>query len=221
MRCKSPAQADKILAAAAQLFAKHRFHEARMEDIAALAEVAKGTLYRYFQDKDELYLALLRLAADAIQDRLAVCHDATIDPRRRLVLMVGVIITYFDEQPHLFDLITHAEAMQRPGTEFPWREIRSHTINLVHDIFRAGISAGVFHIDDPDLAGLLLLGGIRAVLRFQAPPRPDDIAERIVLNFLGGHLPKPSGASSGVIIPSSRRSTQHVIDATPSPAHNS
>jgi len=197
VRCKSPAQADKILAAAARLFATHRFHEARMEDIAAVAEVAKGTIYRYFRDKDELYLALLRLAGDGIQNRLEPCHDATLDPRRRLVLLVAAIIEYFDEQPHLFDLITHAEAMQRPGAEFPWRQIRSHTIELVHDIFRAGTARGVFRIDDPDLAGLLLLGGIRAVLRFQDPPRPVDIAERIVTSFLGGYLPKQSVRAVG------------------------
>ena len=125
MRTKTPEQAEKILTVAARLFATQRFHEARMEDVACEAGVGKGTLYRYFKDKDELYLALLRLAGDAIQERLAVCHDAAIDPRRRLVLMVGAIIAYFDEQPHLFDLITHAEAMQRPGAEFPWQETRS------------------------------------------------------------------------------------------------
>ena len=65
MRSKTPLQAEKILAAAAQLFATHRFHEARMEDIAALAEVGKGTLYRYFKDKEELYLALLQRATRA------------------------------------------------------------------------------------------------------------------------------------------------------------
>ena len=211
MRCKTPAQADKILAAAARLFATHRFHEARMEDIAALAEVAKGTIYRYFRDKDELYLALLRLAGDALQERLAPCHDAAIDPRRRLVLLVGAIITYFDEQPHLFDLITHAEAMQRPGAEFPWQQTRSQTFDLTHDIFRAGTAAGHFRIDDPDLAMLLLLGGVRAVLRFQQPPRPADIADRVVAGFLNGHLPKPS-------FPTSAR---RVIDATASPVHNS
>ena len=211
MRCKSPAQADKILAAAARLFATHRFHEARMEDIAALAEVAKGTIYRYFQDKDELYLALLRLAGDALQERLVPCHDATLDPRRRLVLLVGAIITYFDEQPHLFDLITHAEAMQRPGAEFPWQQTRSQTFDLTHDIFRAGIATGHFRIEDPDLAMLLLLGGIRAVLRFQPPPRPADIADRVVAGFLNGHLSKPS-------FPTSAR---RVIDAAASPVHNS
>ena len=220
MRCKSPAQADKILAAAAELFARHRFHEARMEDIAALAEVAKGTIYRYFRDKDELYLALLRLAGDAIQDRLAACHDAALDPRRRLVLMVGSIIAYFDEQPHLFDLITHAEAMQRPDSEFPWQQTRAHTIELVHDIFRAGTASGSFRIDDPDLAGLLLLGGMRAVLRFQDPPRPIDIAERIVSGFLGGYLPRLGGARFGAVAPSPCGSARRVIDAGPSPAHN-
>ena len=221
MRCKSPAQADKILVAAAQLFATHRFHEARMEDIAALAEVAKGTVYRYFRDKDELYLALLQLAGDAIRERLAACHDATISPRRRLVLLVGAIIAYFDEQPHLFDLITHAEAMQRPGTEFPWQETRAHTIDLVHDIFRAGTSAGSFRIDDPDLAGLLLLGGIRAVLRFQAPPRPADLADRIVTGFLGGYLPKTGGVRFDAVAPSHLGSARHIIDASLPPAHNS
>jgi AcrR family transcriptional regulator len=221
MRCKSPAQADKILAAAAQLFATHRFHEARMEDIAALAEVAKGTLYRYFRDKDELYLALLRLAGDALQERLAPCHDAALDPRRRLVLLVGAIITYFDEQPHLFDLITHAEAMQRPGAEFPWQQTRSQTFDLTQDIFRAGTAGGLFRIEDPELAMLLLLGGIRAVLRFQEPPRPADVAERIVDGFLGGYLPKAGNGRFEAVAPSRRSFEQQVIDAASSPAHNS
>src|ERR671923_69581 len=70
VRTRTPQQADRILAAAARLFAGHRFHEARMEDIAALAEVGKGTLYRYFKDKEELYLALLERAAVGLRDRL-------------------------------------------------------------------------------------------------------------------------------------------------------
>ena len=48
-----------MLAAAARLFGSQRFHEVRMEDIAAEAAVAKGTLYRYFADKEQLYRAML------------------------------------------------------------------------------------------------------------------------------------------------------------------
>src|SRR5271170_4180865 len=94
VRCKSPLQADKILAAAARLFATHRFHEARMEDVAALAEVGKGTLYRYFKDKEELYMALLARAACQMTERLRVVEEAP-DPRSKLEAVVGAILDYF------------------------------------------------------------------------------------------------------------------------------
>ena len=96
MRTKTPQQADKMLDAASRLFATSRFHEVRMEDIAAEAEVGKGTLYRYFMDKDELYFALLTRAsrqflcrleqsvaqAEGARHRLVrLCHDARRSPR--------------------------------------------------------------------------------------------------------------------------------------------
>ena len=40
-----------------------------MEDVASAAGVGKGTVYRYFKDKEELYLALLARAADGITRR--------------------------------------------------------------------------------------------------------------------------------------------------------
>jgi AcrR family transcriptional regulator len=186
VRSKTPQQADKILAAAAQLFATQRFHEARMEDIAALAEVGKGTLYRYFKDKEELYLALLERAAEG----MAACLEGVeraVGPRAQLLRLVAAILGYFDSQPHLLELIQHAEVMQRAGREFPWQKARNLNMARVKEIFRAGQRDGVFAIDDPDVAALMLLGGLRAVFRFGPRPRPADLAERIVGGFLGGY----------------------------------
>ena len=70
MRAKSPEQVDRMLDAAARLFGAHRFHEVRMEDVAAAAEVGKGTLYRYFRDKEELYLALHCLTPGDCKDQV-------------------------------------------------------------------------------------------------------------------------------------------------------
>src|SRR5581483_5627436 len=113
VRTKSPLQADKILTVAARLFATHRYHEARMEDIAAAAEVGKGTLYRYFKDKDELFSALLAQAAEQLSARLHEATKQAAPPRRRLEAIVEAILVYFDEHPHLFDLIQHTEVMHR------------------------------------------------------------------------------------------------------------
>jgi AcrR family transcriptional regulator len=187
VRRKTPLQADKILAAAATLFATHRFHEARMEDIAALAEVGKGTLYRYFRDKEELYTALLERASLALHERLHQGLEKVSGPREQLIFVVQGIIDYFDANPHLFDVIQHAEAMQKPGAEFPWQQTRRETMGLVKGILRRGQESGLFAIDDLELAVLMLLGGMRAVLRFGARPRPACVAEGIVAGFLRGY----------------------------------
>lgn len=187
MRVKTAQQADKILAAAARLFANHRFHEARMEDIAALAEVGKGTLYRYFKDKEELYLALLDRAAVGLKDRVHTELAGAAGWRDQLVAVVRGLMDYFDEQPHLFDLIQHAEAMQRPGQELPWQKARAETFALVKDILRGSSRTGEFAFEDVDLAMLMLLGGLRAVFRFGRRPRPARLAEVIVAGFLEGH----------------------------------
>ena len=51
---------EAILAAARRLFADRPYAAVRMDDIAAVAELAKGTLYLHFADKDAIVVALGR-----------------------------------------------------------------------------------------------------------------------------------------------------------------
>jgi AcrR family transcriptional regulator len=189
VRTKTPVQAEKILTVAARLFGTQRFHETRMEDIAAAAGVGKGTLYRYFKDKDELYLALLGLAAEQISTRLGDAYNGPGDPRVRLEGIIAAILNYFEEQPHLFDLIQHAEVLVDPERDNPWNETRQETLARVRSVFAEGEEAGLFQFADPEVAALLLLGGLRAIIRFGARPRPADLARRVLDSFLLGHSP--------------------------------
>jgi AcrR family transcriptional regulator len=186
VRTKTPLQGEKILSVAARLFATHRFHEARMEDIAAAAGVGKGTLYRYFKDKDELYLALLSRAAEQLAVLLNNDAIQKGEPRRRLEAFVETVMHYFDEQPHLFDVIQHAEALRPPDREFPWQQTRELTIATVRRILEDGRAAGLFAEVDTELAVLLLLGGLRAVVRFGTRPRSPEVAQRIVTLVIQG-----------------------------------
>jgi AcrR family transcriptional regulator len=186
VRTKTPLQAEKILAVAARFFATHRFHEARMEDIAAAAEVGKGTLYRYFKDKDELFSALLAQAADQLTARLNEGTRQAAAPRQRLEAIVAAIIVYFDEHPHLFDLIQHTEVMHRIDETSPWGQTREYLYRLVRGAFAEAGASGAFVIDDPELALLMLMGSLRLVVRFGPRPRPADLPARIVEYFLTG-----------------------------------
>ncbi len=186
MRIRTVEQAEKILTVAARLFASQRFHEARMEDIAAAAEVGKGTLYRYFKDKEELYLALLDRAADGLTRAVKETLETACGPYEKLVGLVRVLLNYFDEHPHLLDLITHAEAMRRPNSDFAWDRTRQTNIQLGLEILAEGAAAGLWEVRDPYYAVLMLLGGLRGVMRFSPLPRPDGLAEQLVEDFLHG-----------------------------------
>jgi len=175
-----------MLEAAGRLFGTRRFHEVRMEDVAAEAEVSKGTLYRYFRDKDEMYLALLARASQQYVTELRARSDAALDARARLVAVVDAILSFFGRQPHLFDLIQRAEVRRELGDAFPWQQARDETLRLVHDTFEEGRTASEFAVRRPELAALMLLGGLRAVIRFGPQVRPAHLARAIVDDFLEG-----------------------------------
>ena len=54
MTVKTKEKRDQILKAAEELFASRRYDEITMDEIAQLAQVGKGTLYRYFSSKEAL-----------------------------------------------------------------------------------------------------------------------------------------------------------------------
>jgi AcrR family transcriptional regulator len=172
-----------MLDAAARLFGRQRFHEVRMDDIAAEAEVGKGTLYRYWSDKEQLYLALLDRASGQFLGRLRGEIERGGRPRTRLTRVATAIIEHFDDNPHLFDLIQRAEVMQ--GAGFPWRETRLELIKMVTGLFQELKAENPMVVRDPELTTLLLLGGLRTVIRFGQKPRPKDIGERIMDVFVG------------------------------------
>ena len=56
----------RVINAAWQVFARHGYQKASMQDIAIAAGVSKSVLFKYFQTKENLYQTVFRLAADAI-----------------------------------------------------------------------------------------------------------------------------------------------------------
>lgn len=175
-----------MLDAAARLFGLQRFDEVRMDDIAAEAKVSKGTVYRYFKDKEELYLALLERSNRDIVARMQAVAEAPEGARAKLEAIIEAWVEYFDAQPHLFDLILRAEALLRQGQVFPWQQAREESIRIIHRIFAEGKLQGEWSIRDLDIATFMLLGGVRSFIRFGKLPRPRKYASRIVHDFLYG-----------------------------------
>lgn len=66
---------NQILRAAAEVFAEKGFHTARIADVAQRADVAQGTIYRFFQSKEELAQTLLRNGSNFLRAATEAAMD--------------------------------------------------------------------------------------------------------------------------------------------------
>lgn len=87
---------EAILDAAVHLFAQKGFTETKLEDVAALAEFGKGTLYNYFRDKNDLLISTFDYALGKVTDYLNEKLTHEQNPLERIRLIVISQFEYYN-----------------------------------------------------------------------------------------------------------------------------
>jgi AcrR family transcriptional regulator len=83
----------RILIAARQLFDRNGYAKTSMEDVAARAGLAVGTLYNYFHSKDDLLLAIMRREADRLlRVGERILADTPSDPIVAIAAMADLFV---------------------------------------------------------------------------------------------------------------------------------
>src|SRR5437773_11873021 len=93
-----------ILEAARKVFAKKGFSNATVDDIAAAAGVAKGTVYLYYESKREVYFAALKFGIEQMYSVLQEELKKASTPGEKLRTLIGVKLAYFDENRDFFKI---------------------------------------------------------------------------------------------------------------------
>jgi AcrR family transcriptional regulator len=149
-RSTAEARRQSILAAALTVFASHGFAAARLDDVAARAGVAKGTLYLYFRDKEALFEALVRSAVSPLlQHMRKVATAPEISPLQALEAFFALFAKEVlgTERKLLLRLIV-AEGPRFPAiAEFYYREVVAHGLGIMRALAERAAREGVFASD--------------------------------------------------------------------------
>jgi len=192
MRTLEPTRGEHILEMAACLFHKRHYHEVRMEDVAAHAGVAKGTLYRYFEDKEALYLALIlssmnRFTAD-VEPLLAESQPAD----ERLRIYVRRSFAFCERYPYFLDLVQRVEGTSDPARLEPLQAARQKLLGIVAELIRQLDGLRRYRVKYPLIAAIAFVGMLRHTFRFLPKPWPSDLPDLLVDQFLHGVCPRDS-----------------------------
>jgi AcrR family transcriptional regulator len=185
----------EILAAARSLLEQRGPEAMTMEEIAAVAGVAKGTLYLYFQSKDDLILALITQVGENILQDVEASLEAPGTPPEKLIRMVSVLLEYLNRERLLFPMyareLLRGERESREGFRRRYQELEEKFVTLVTRLFAEGIAAGQFIPANPRLLTFLIRGLVRATGYYQKAEGQADAAKEalpVILTLLSSGL---------------------------------
>ncbi len=187
------------------VFAERGFHRARIQDVAARARIAVGTVYNHFEQKEDVLRALLEERTEGFISQLEA-HEA--DPRGfegRLRARIDRMLKYVDTHRAFFTVAAdhgligggNASATAILGAKSAKNIARVRAIFMA--VITEGIAAGALEPSDPPslarFLGALVRGfTIGALQNDSAAPLANDGA-LVVRLFLRGASRSPARAS--------------------------
>lgn len=134
----------QILDAATSVFAAQGFATAEVQEIADRTGVGKGTIYRYFPSKEELFLA----AVDHGMRNLKVAVDAAAasakQPLDRISEGILAYLTFFDQRPEIVELLVQERAYFRDRKRPTYFVHREANLGPWQALFQELIRSGTF-----------------------------------------------------------------------------
>jgi len=146
---------QQILEAALAVFGQKGFHAANVSDVAARAGVSQGTIYWYFDSKEELLTAaLLSYFADFEKDMWSQLQ-AQDSAAATLRILVGQMEAFASDATGLFPLFMEywASSQQRAESAQLWSGLLTEFKDVIAGVIQEGVDAGEFRpVDAENLA---------------------------------------------------------------------
>lgn len=170
-------QRSRILGAARDVFFRDGFMRANLDDVAQRAGVAKGTLYRYFENKAELYVAVLWEKGESFEHKLRETLDAGGSPFDQIRRAGRFYFRHWIENQEYFQIFWALENEPVIG-ELPPEVVEQVTsfwercLRLIADVLDRGIREEAFSPHDPwEVTNILWTLANGLIQSEQAPPR--------------------------------------------------
>ena len=179
---------QEILDAALELFSGKGFHNVSMQEIAQKAEFAIGTLYKFFENKENLYKALVLEQSEKFHNGLVQAieeSDDEIEKLRNYVRAKGEIFKENISMIRLYFAETRGASFNiMAGLDLDIRERYGHFLEMLASVFASGMEKKRFKkIADPyhlavaieSLTNAFLFLWLEAPDRHPYPDDPDTI----------------------------------------------
>ncbi len=152
-----------LIEVARELFAKNGKKDVTMNDIAEASKKGRRTLYTYFNNKEEIYKAVIDKELDQVIERLYLVTAETTEPDIKLT---NHIITHLDAIKYI---VTRNGSLRADffhdiyEVERTRRKVDVKEIALIKNILIEGVAKRVFKNMDTDLSAMIIFYAIKGL----------------------------------------------------------
>jgi len=170
---------ERLLQAGERVFSERGFHAASVSEICQRAGLANGTFYRHFEDKVDIFAALVARLQEAMCDCITRAGETAKSEDDALIKAYRDLLAYVETGSALYLVGRSAESMQM-GIHRHFRASLAHALTR---IIQRGIQAARLRPVDPETAAYALLGIIEfAVMRYVLW-EPGSLTESVMQTF--------------------------------------
>lgn len=205
MASRSKDKRQKIIRAATKVFARHGFYHSKVSEIAREADVADGTIYLYFKNKDDLLISIFEESMDQFLTLTRSEIGKETDSLAKLRRFVHLHMTMMEKNPRLAEVI-QVELRQSSKFLKEYKNVKFlEYLQVVAEVIEEGQREGVIHKEvSPAVFKRMLFGALdELALQWVLSKRRyslADVAGQVTDIFLQGIEVTPS--SRGVALAS-------------------
>jgi TetR/AcrR family transcriptional regulator, fatty acid metabolism regulator protein len=147
MKNKDKDKHIRIIKAATKIFAKKGFFQAKVSDIAKEAQVADGTIYLYFENKDDILISLFEEQMNRVLEDMKAQISKENDPIKKIEKFAYNHLKLMELNKNMAEII---QVELRQSTKFmkEYKNEKFHQyLNLIGDIIEEGRQKGIFKED--------------------------------------------------------------------------
>lgn len=149
------ARRQQILDAAREVFLAKGFQETTIEEIAEKTELSKGTIYLYFQSKEEIYISLMLEGSQILYGMLKVATEADLPADTLLRRLGRAYLQFYQDYTQYFRMLflyyssaaLHEKISETLGEKCEKQAKQS--LDLVAGVVQKGIEDGIFKPCNP------------------------------------------------------------------------
>jgi len=155
---------EEILEAALSLFSSKGFHDVSMQDIAIASEFGVGTLYSFFESKEQLFVELMKTGIERIGQLLIPILDSKQEEEKKLSEFIRAHVDMIEGNVEFIKLYISQYGMSTSANPMlkDISVLKAAVAAKLESLIKAGIQKRIFRRVHPEIVALSLRATLEA-----------------------------------------------------------